>query len=277
MTPQFSAPYDWNAVTKTTQTSGAAILSDILSNEELSRVNDDVDAYLAEQSDYRPTTSSGSYNDFLGHNTIRLHGLLEKLPSAPSVLFNPELLSWVDEMIAPIASNAIINAGELIQIQPGEPRQAAHRDSDSWPMPLTETPCVVNVIFALDDFTLENGATWIVPNSWSWPKERRAAAQDYTRAVMKAGDAIIFRGDLIHRGGANSSTHPRRAISISYCAGWLRTVESSFLNLKRSTVQALAPEHRSMLGFSAYDGEAHHSGMLGLYENGDPARWFDHS
>ena len=177
--------------------------------------------------------------------------------------------------MAPISSHTLLNAAELIEIQPGEPRQPAHRDSDSWPIPLTETPFVVNIIYALDEFTLENGATWVAPGSWSWRKAQRAKTEDYERAVMHAGDAILFRGDLIHRGGANESSAPRRAISVSYCAGWLRPVENSYLNLSRETGRKQSKEMQNLLGFAAYDGEAQQSGLLGLYENGDPQRWLE--
>ena len=64
-----------------------------------------------------------------------------------------------------LAGEVLLNAGELIEIRPGEPRQQAHRDSDSWPIPLGPDPFIVNAIYALDDFTEENGATWIAPDS----------------------------------------------------------------------------------------------------------------
>ena len=275
MLEQFSRPFDWPKILPITQSVGGVIIKAALSAEDLALINKEINAYLEREGKIEPESGSESYDAFLGFNTIRRHGLLEKFPSAELVINHPELLPWVDEIMSPISGNTLLNAAELIEIQPGEPRQAAHRDSDSWPIPLTQDPFVVNIIYALDDFTLENGATWVAPNSWNWQKNRRANAEEYERAVMNAGDAILFRGDLIHRGGANESTSPRRAISVSYCAGWLRPVENSYLNINRETVLKQSPKMQSLLGYVAYDGEAQQSGLLGLYENGDPQRWLN--
>ena len=261
MFERHARPYAWDEILPTTQSMGGAILEGVLSPGELATINAEIDTYLAREGETEPDSGSESYDTFLGFNTIRRHGLLEKFPSASQVIQHPELISWVDDIMAPISSRTLLNAAELIEIQPGEPRQAAHRDSDSWPIPLTEHPFIVNIIYALDDFTLENGATWVAPYSWQWQKERRANTEEYERAVMRAGDAILFRGDLIHRGGANESTAARRAISVSYCAGWLRPVENSYLNISRDTLVDLPESLQSLLGYAAYDGEAQQSGL----------------
>ena len=38
---------------------------------------------------------------------------------------------------------------------------------------------------------------------------------------------------------------------------------------------ALPARVRQLLGFSAYDGSRDRGGLVGLYENGDPAEWLD--
>jgi len=88
---------------------------------------------------------------------------------------------------------------------------------------------------------------------------------------MQAGDALLFRGDLIHRGGANNSSARRRALSISYSVPWVRTVENNFLHVTPEDAKSLSPQLQALLGFQAYDGQAEQAGMLGLYENGNPA------
>jgi len=129
----------------------------------------------------------------------------------------------------------------------------------------------VNAIVALSDFTEANGATWVAPGSFNAVSDQTLSSADFVQATMAAGDALLFRGDLVHGAGANESAAPRRAVSVSFCAGWLRGVENSVLNLNFETVRGLAPELRAILGFAAYDGSARGNGLLGLYENGDPA------
>jgi hypothetical protein len=275
--PTFHRPFNWPEIDDIVRTDGGAILAGFLSPEELHNLNQQFDRFI-EQHDQvgRPTSRSDGYNTFLGRQTIRLHGLMEKAPASADLIGNPDLVEWATRHIAPDrapgSGAVVLNAAELIQIEPSESRQAAHRDTDSWPeAPNGDHPLAVNAIVALDPFTLQNGATYVAPGSWQWDRDRRATAEEYARATMDAGDAVLFRGDLIHRGGENLSDKSRRAISISYSAGWLRPVENSFLNLSAETIAGLTPRLQALIGFQAHDATDQGGGLLGLYENGDPA------
>ena len=271
--PRFARPYDWDQIDHAVRTLGGAIVLGLLSREELDPLDQEIDAHLKTHAEAAaPASGSRVYDVFLGHKTLRLHGLLEKVPSSEELIGRPELVGWAERLLGPIASSVLLNAGELIQIQPGEPAQYLHRDSDSWPVPIGEHPIVVNAIVALDPCTLENGATYIAPGSWRWDPERQPQAHEFARAVMDPGDAVLFRGDLVHGGGENESNERRRVISISYCAGWLRPVENSFLNLSRSTVSKLPPKLQAIVGYSAHDATRRGGGIVGLFENGNPAR-----
>jgi ectoine hydroxylase-related dioxygenase (phytanoyl-CoA dioxygenase family) len=271
--PEFSAPFDWEAIDRVVRSTGGVIVKGLLSPGDLGRLNDEFDAYLASHQDAAKAESgSPAYDTFLGHQTLRLHGLVEKIPTSAELIGRPDLIAWAERMVEPLASSVVLNAGELIQIQPGEPAQFTHRDSDSWPVPLGEDPHIVNAIVALDPCTLENGATYVAPESWGWDRKRQAESDEFVRAVMNPGDALLFRGDLLHGGGENTTQERRRVLSISYCAGWLRPVENSFLNLSNETVRPLPPKLQSILGYAPYDGTAQLGGLIGLYENGDPAR-----
>lgn len=267
------APFDWPKIHEDILHNGGVIAKGLFSEQEVSRFNGEVDGYLkAEPEAGTPHSGSDQYNRFLGGKTIRLQGLIEKTATAASWIGKHELVDWATETVKPIATSVLLNAAELIQIGPGEPNQYVHRDTDSWPTAhLGETPLIVNALIALDKFTEENGATRLIPNSWSWNKDRRADPGDFIRAVMSPGDGLLFRGDILHGGGANMTDSPRRALSISYCAGWLRPVENSVFNLPLEKVRQMTPQLQQLLGFTMYDGSDHKGGLLGLYENGDPS------
>ena len=60
-----------------------------------------------------------------------------------------------------------------IDIGPGESAQGLHRDDVVYPLSWPHQQVVLNTMWALDDFTEENGATLIVPGSHrSSPAER---------------------------------------------------------------------------------------------------------
>ena len=274
--PRFTAPYDWAAIDATIREDGGAILTGYLPEPERDALNADIDRYLETHGDCgRPESGSAGYDLFLGHKTIRLHGLIEKMPASVPLLARDDLIDWAERMLARVGSSVLLNAAELIQIHPGEPAQMLHRDSDSWPLPVSEDPWILNAIVALDPCTLENGATHVAPGSWRWEKSRQPVPDEVARAVMSPGDAVFFRGDLVHGGGANHSSARRRALSISLCTGWLRAVENSFLNVPIETARRLPARLQALLGYAAHDGTAQLGGMVGLYENGDPARALD--
>ena len=272
--PCFRRPYDWDSIDQVVRTTGGAVVEGLLTRAALDRLNAEIDAYLASHADaVAPASGSQVYDMFLGHRTVRLHGLLEKIPSSADLIGRPELVDWAERLTGPVANSVLLNAGELIQIEPGEPAQYLHRDTDSWQqIPIGEHPILVNAIVALDPITLQNGATYIAPESWQWDVKRLPQAHEFTRAVLSRGDAVLFRGDLIHGGGENESEGRRRAISISYCAGWLRPVENSFLNLSLATVRGLPARLQAILGYAAHDATSQSGGLVGLFENGDPAR-----
>ncbi len=271
--PHFGRPYDWKRIDHAVLTTGGAIVEGLLAEDELKPLNEEIDTYLGRNAEAAgPASGSRIYDFFLGHKTLRLHGLAAKVPSSSELMARLELIEWAERMMSPGASSVLLNAGELIQIQPGEPAQVLHRDSDSWPVPIGEHPVIVNAIVALDPCTLQNGATYIVPESWQWDPNRAPKSDEFARAVMQPGDALLFRGDLVHGGGENKSDARRRVLSISYCAGWLRPVENSFLNLSPTTVSTLPEKLQAILGYAAHDATANRGGMVGLYENGDPAR-----
>jgi ectoine hydroxylase-related dioxygenase (phytanoyl-CoA dioxygenase family) len=271
--PRAAPPHDWRSIDALVRTTGGVVVERLLADAAVRRLNGEIDAYLSQHPRAgAPRSGNRLYDDFLGHGTLRLQGLTEKLPSAAELVGHEALVEWAQRLMAPLAGSVLLNAAELIQIGPGEPAQLLHRDSDSWPaVPLGETPFIVNAIVALDAFTLENGATHVFPESWAWDAARRPLDAAAVRATMRPGDALCFRGDLLHGGGANTSDRPRRAISISYCVGWLRTVEAHFLHVPPQRARSLPRRVRELLGYAVHDGTRQAGGLLGLYECGDPA------
>lgn len=272
--PVYSRPYDWAAIDEAILGDGGVILAGFGDETQIRSLNREIDQFLTAHPEAgSPRSGSSAYDMFLGRRTARLHGLVEKIPASSDLIGNEELVGAVERIVGDRAASILLNAGELIQIGPGEPAQYLHRDTDSWPdMPLEERPLLVNAILALDDFTQENGATYIAPGSWKWDRHRQPTAGELARAEMSAGDAVLFRGDLLHGGGENGSEAARRGISISYCAGWLRPVENSFLNVPFETAAQLSPLVQRLLGYAAHDAIAKRGGMLGLFENGDPGK-----
>ena len=80
---RFARPYDWNKIDHAVRTTGGAIVEGLLSREELDPLDHQIDAYLKTHAEAAaPASGSQIYDLFLGHKTLRFHGLLEKIPSS---------------------------------------------------------------------------------------------------------------------------------------------------------------------------------------------------
>lgn len=83
----------------------------------------------------------------------------------------------------------------------------------------------VNCLYYLDDLTVENGATWLVPASHRCVLPAPAPeqlAELAVQAVGRAGDALLFDARVWHCAGENQAERPRRLIKMLYCSPWLR-------------------------------------------------------
>ena len=271
--PTFDAGGSWDAVDAAVLDDGAAIVRGVISPELVAELNADIDDLLTERPGIGlPATGSGLYDSFLGHRTVRLHCLAARFPSAVHLLDDDAIYGWAERLLAPVCASPLLNTGELIEIGPGEPAQFPHRDTDLWlPLPIGGDPYMVNAIVALTPFTADNGATHVTLGSHRWERTRPLGGDETLQAELEPGDAVLFRGDILHGGGANSTDAPRRGISLSYCAGWLRTVENHQLNVPPAIAAGLPERVQALLAYRSHDASAAGGGVLGLYDNGDPA------
>lgn len=268
---RFSPPVDWDQVDRAVLSDGAVLVKGLIEAPLVDRLNADLDSWLsARPGAGLPDTGSQLYDDFLGRRTVRLHGLSTKLASGPDLIGHPAIVAWAERMLAPSSASILLNAGELIQIGGDEPAQFPHRDSDSWPLPAREHPVVVNAIVALSEFNEDNGATALALGSHRWAPGRYPTPSEVTQTRMEPGDVLLFRGDIIHHGGANTTARARRGVSVSYCCGWLRPVENSSLNAPPNVARDLEAKIQDLLGYASHDATATAGGILGLYESGDP-------
>jgi ectoine hydroxylase-related dioxygenase (phytanoyl-CoA dioxygenase family) len=76
----------------------------------------------------------------------------------------------------------------------------------------------------LDDFTAENGATWFLPYSQTWPdapSEEEFYGQA-RRVIARAGSVFFFNARLWHAGGANHTDQWRHALTVNMCRAYMK-------------------------------------------------------
>jgi ectoine hydroxylase-related dioxygenase (phytanoyl-CoA dioxygenase family) len=110
----------------------------------------------------------------------------------------------------------------------------------------------VGITLALDDFTEENGATELLPNS-QWRADVPSDLEfdrDAIRFMPKAGQAIMFNARTWHRGGINRTNEPRHAITINACRSFMRQRFDYPRLVAPELLDQLGPVGRRFLGFN---------------------------
>ena len=75
---------------------------------------------------------------------------------------------------------------------------------------------------------------------------------------MSRGSVLVMDGRIYNGAGANSSSSERRAIGMSYCAGFIRPVENQLLGIQMDTLRTFSPELLRLCGLCIYDGIINH-------------------
>ena len=217
---------------------GYVILPDLLDGGELSRIREAV----------VPLLDRSGRNPFEGRDTQRVYSVLNKTRVCDRLADHPRVLALLDRLLLP---NYLLSMLQVINILPGEQAQILHTDDAFYPLPRPRKALGAATIWAIDDFTADNGATDVIPGSHLWGGEKPDPAARRP-VVMGAGSCVFFLGTLWHGGGANTSSQPRLAVTAQYCEPWVRPQEAFTLSTTRDTVRAVSEDIRRMLGYSIH-------------------------
>ncbi|MFM7892212.1 MAG: phytanoyl-CoA dioxygenase family protein [Actinomycetota bacterium] len=242
--PRFTADASATDVAAALNTAGVTIIERLVPEPT-------VDALLAEMQPYIDATPHGA-DDFVGRNTKRTGALLARSTTSQQFIAHPLVLGAVQAVLGPNATNFQLHLTQIIGIGPGSPAQPLHRDQwcfDFFPFP-PELDVEVSTIWALDDFTADNGATRLIPHSLLDPKEAIADEHRTQQAVMPKGSVVLYTGRTIHGGGANRSDHVRRALNVDYVLGWLRQEENQYLSCPPDVARTLPRDIQKLAGYT---------------------------
>lgn len=218
---------------------GYLIWENLLSADECARIKETVAPWLAHT----------GRNSFEGHRTQRVYSLLSRTRVCDRLVDHPRVLAVLDRLLM---DNYLLSALQAINIQPGETAQLAHHDDGFYPIPRPREPLAAATIWAIDDFTADNGATVLYPGSHRWGRRRPEPGDPAIPVVMPAGSCVFFVGTLWHGGGANTTDAARLAVTAQYCQPWLRPMEAFTLSISRDTAREVSDDIRRMIGYSIH-------------------------
>jgi len=225
------------------ESDGAVILAQAAAPEFVGRLTTELQPYI-------DRTPMGR-DDFTGQHTQRTGALVARSLLCRDLVMHDTILNATNSFLAPYTERVILHLTQTIRIHPGQGKQTLHRDRLAWGthLPLSIEP-QLNTMWALTDFTFENGSTRVVPGSHRWNWEQRADPEQMTFAEMEAGSVLLYTGSVLHSGGENTSTAARLGLNITYCLGWLRQEENQYLSCPAHIAKDLDPALQELLGYT---------------------------
>lgn len=150
----------------------------------------------------------------------RLANLVDKGEVFQRAIVLPDVLACVRRVLGPAIKLSSLNARSA---DPGtDVGQPLHVDMGA--IPDEKGYWVCNTVWLLDDFTLENGATRMIPGSHRWGtrpqdvlQDPMASHPDEVLLTGKAGSVAVMNAHLWHGGTANRTDRPRLAMHAFYC------------------------------------------------------------
>jgi len=150
---------------------GAVILKDLLNPQEIAQLRSEIDPYVQ-------ATPEGR-DDFTGRHTTRTGALVARSPMCRDLIMNPQVRAAADDLLLPNCQRYQLHLTQVIRIKPGQKEQPIHRDRWAWGKYLQGVEPQLNAIWAVTDFTQENGATQVVPGSTKWPDNQTAKKKEH--------------------------------------------------------------------------------------------------
>jgi len=262
MIQTFDEETDTERIASALNSDGGVIVANQADHELVDRVAAELRPHFDEQ-------GHRFFNEFNGYKTLRLSGILGLSRASAELIGHSRVMEVADAVLKPHCANYRIGSCTAIEILPGEADQVLHRDDDFYPIRIPNVEFQIAAMWALDDFTLGNGATRTVPGSQDLRDELSVGEDDIEQAVMTKGSVLFYLGSTIHGGGANKSDLPRSGLINTYSLGWLRQEENQYLTIPREVADSY-PEHiRRLMGYQSC-GE-----YLGVYPGDPDGHWFD--
>ncbi len=221
---------------------GAAIVEGVLTDDDIAQFHAELDPYME-------ATANGQ-DDFSGRSTTRTGALVARSAKAREMVMHPQIVAAANSYLAPYCQRIQLHLTQIIRLKPGQGSQMIHRDRWAWGQYMQGIEPQFNTIWAISDFTADNGATRVVPGSTGWPDDRKAEPHEICQAIMSAGSVLVYSGSVFHGGGENRSNQDRIGVNLTYTLGWLRQEENQYLSCPPETARQFSAELQDMLGYT---------------------------
>ena len=227
-------------------------LGKLLSDEELTQIRNRVEQLLKQEGEMAGMELMDSPH--IRHpkeaGSARLGDLVNKGGEFDIFYTHPKVLAAISHVLG---NNFKLSSLNYRAAKPGAGLQKLHVD---WHEAVDNNDFkVCNSIWLLDDFTIENGATRVVPKTHLLPRlpqevldEPMASHPEEVIIEAPAGSVVIFNSHTWHGGTNNHTDKPRRAIHSYFCQKDQPQQTDQARYIKEATKVRLSQEAIDILG-----------------------------
>ena len=211
---------DWAALStgqqiRSLEVDGYVVLPDLLSAEQIAGIRAELMRLPTQGTDY-----SAHQRGFSGVQWT-------DSPNAISVIALPAMISFLERLFG---DELICTPCTYAVSQPGHPGIAIHTDAQPYGSKIfglgASSPCLVRVLYYLDDLTPEHSPFKVIPGSHlslhadGNPYRRYLSHEDEMLVTCRAGSAVIINQKVFHANYPNFSDTDRHLLAIAYRPAW---------------------------------------------------------
>ena len=217
---------------------GVAIVPSVLNHELVKSLRSELEQAIAEDAIRYPNV----FDKGMVHNCM-VRGV-----NMANLLDNPIMNAYLNKAFS---DTCIIYAYQSSSLPPNQGNYGSRVHVDS-PRFITDFITNMGVIFPLNDFTVENGATFYLPGS---QKLSDLPTEDFfyanaKRACCKAGDMMLVNARLVHAAGFNSTNHTRHSLTINFCRSYMRQRFDFPRLIQESVIANFGENGRRLIGMN---------------------------
>ena len=246
---------------------GYAYLPQVIDAHEIAELREQMDLLepVPDSNDYRGDPGD---RERQGEGSIHIKNAFNRHRVFFELLERPRVIE-VEE--AALGEDCHIIGMSAWKSGPGRPDQHLHTDwapirlpEDVAADPRVQVPIFNSTAhYYLNDITDELGPTMIIPGSQRAGRDPEEHETDWNgveqhKVIVKAGDVIVFRSEIWHRGSANTSGETRYLVQVHYSSRWIAQRIPPYLNKFAFNEELLAqatPRQLRLLGDHTVKGE----------------------
>lgn len=153
----FSGDTPVSDVADAVERDGYAVVRGAIDPQTVAAMAADLDPWL--------NAAHTGHESVMGSLTKRFGALLARSDTVQRLLMDPTVLAVADRVLLPYCARYRVHYTGVMHLESGEKQQVLHRDTGLFPIANPAPPLTLATMWAITDFTRDNGATRVVPGS----------------------------------------------------------------------------------------------------------------